>query len=158
MQNQQLNKNLLSNIFKRMKYIFHIIFIVATLAMVAGCGNKSFKQERRHAWQQEQARLYDIPVPIMAEPDYEYTWSDTTGNRVLGFLVTADTTKELVEFYRSHMERLGWQERVIIEGREVLIEFQKPEKICCISVRPENDQKMRLVLSVGCIDNITLYS
>ncbi len=137
----------------------HLIYFVATLCLMAGCGNKSFKQEQRHAWQQEQARLYDIPVPIMAEPDYTYTWSDDAkGNRVLGFLVTADTPEELVEFYRSHMERLGWQERVIIHGREVLIEFVKPEKLCCISVRPESSEKMRLVLSVGSIDNVTSYA
>lgn len=124
---------------------------------MAGCGNKSFKQEQRHAWQQEQARLYDIPVPIMAEPDYDYTWSDENGSRVLGFLVTADTPQELVEFYRSHMERQGWQERAIIHGREVLIEFVKPEKLCCVSVRPESAEKMRLVLSVGSIENTTVY-
>jgi hypothetical protein len=135
------------------------IFIVAAMSFLAGCGNKSFKQEQRHAWQQEQARLYDIPVPIMAEPDYNYTWSDDrNGNRVLGFLVTADSTQELVTFYQAHMERLGWRERVIINGREVLIEFEKPEKLCCVSVRPEGDEKMRLVLSVGCIDNAESYS
>lgn len=132
---------------------------VATACILAGCGNKSLKQEQRHAWQQEQARLYDIPVPIMAEPDFAYTWSDdTNGSRVLGFLVTADTTQELVAFYQANMERLGWRERVRINGREVLIEFEKPEKLCCVSVRPEGEEKMRLVLSVGCIDNEQLYS
>ncbi len=135
-----------------------LIICVATACILAGCGNKSLKQAQRHAWQQEQARLYDIPVPIMAEPDFEYTWSDATGNRVLGFLVTADSTDELVAFYRAHMERLGWRERVIINGREVLIEFEKPEKLCCVSVRPENEQKMRLVLSVGCINSDALYA
>jgi hypothetical protein len=131
---------------------------VAIACMLAGCGNKSLKQEQRHAWQQEQARLYDIPVPIMAEPDFAYTWSDDNGSRVLGFLVTADTTQELVDFYRANMVRHGWRERVMINGREVLIEFEKPEKLCCISVRPEGDEKMRLVLSVGCIDTEVLYS
>lgn len=135
------------------------IFFVATISLLAGCGNKSFKQEQRQAWQQEQARLYDIPVPIMADPDFSYTWSDDrTGNRVLGFLVTAGSTQELVTFYQAHMERLGWRERVRINGREVLIEFEKPEKLCCVSVRPEGKDTMRLVLSIGGIDNAQDYA
>lgn len=135
------------------------IFFTATLCILTGCGSKSFKKEQRQAWQQEQARLYDIPVPIMAEPDYGYTWSDDkNGSRVMGYLVTADSAQELVTFYQAHMERLGWRERMIINGREVLIEFEKPEKVCCVSVRPEGDEKMRLVLSVGCVDNDILYS
>lgn len=129
------------------------LLLISAIALLAGCGGKSYKQEQRHAWQQEQARLYDIPIPIMAQPDFEYTWSDDEhGNRVLGYVVTADSTQELVEFYRANMERLGWRERAIITGREVLVEFEKPEKLCCVSVRPEGDEKMRLVLSVGHID------
>ncbi|MGE0010029.1 MAG: hypothetical protein AB7F19_05830 [Candidatus Babeliales bacterium] len=137
---------------------YRLTIFVAIACIFAGCGNKSLKQEQRHAWQQEQARLYDIPVPIMAEPDFEYTWSDEHGSRVLGFLVTADSTQELVDFYRANMVRHGWSERVLIRGREVLIEFEKPEKLCCVSVRPEGQEKMRLVLSVGCKDIDVLYT
>ncbi len=133
--------------------------IFIAIALLAGCGGKSFKQEQRHAWHQEQARLFDVPIPIMAEPDFAYTWSDDQeGNRVLGYIVTADTTQELVEFYQANMERLGWRERAIIAGHEVLVTFEKPEKVCCVSVRPEGDEKMRLVLSVGSVERESTYS
>lgn len=52
------------------------------------------------------------------------------------------------------MECLGWQERNCFEGKELLLIFDRPGKMCIVSIRPEKNEKVELVLFVGQQDMI----
>lgn len=43
--------------------------------------------------------------------------------------------KPITSFYLQEMERSGWQKIAAVDGTESTLLFQKPKKICCISVR-----------------------
>jgi hypothetical protein len=89
-----------------------------------------------------QAKLYDIPTMVGSvsielektiHPDLVEGLLEE-GQIMLGFLCQYD--QEMVaNFYNFEMENVGWQRIACIKGFETILVFQKPKKICIISIR-----------------------
>lgn len=102
-----------------------------------------------------EAKLIDIPLPFGLEPIECFTCIDNKNNKVIiGYYAKFDSQQELKMFYKKEMECLGWQERNCFEGKELLLIFDRPGKMCIVSIRPEKNEKVELVLFVGQQDMI----
>jgi len=86
---------------------------------------------------QQEARLTDIPIPLNAKPLPKYFWMDEqeSAGVMLGYCVTA-SPQEIVSFYSQEMERFGWDQIVYCNAHEHLLIFEKPGRVCSISLRP----------------------
>lgn len=83
-----------------------------------------------------EAKLYDIPVLLNAQ--LIRNEDDTTCDEESS-IITYEVPihhKEAVIFYQEEMERLGWWQSVAFQGAETLLNFEKPNKQCSISIRP----------------------
>ena len=96
--------------------------------------------------QEHEARLFDIPVPVCAissfqEQDYN------PKNFVLIYNVDS-SSDELVKFYEKQMERFGWKSLSNSHQQESNLLFEKPSKICLISIRSNKKFKSLLLVNV----------
>lgn len=78
-----------------------------------------------------QAKLIDIPIPL----DSEQILSGISANSYAFY--SKDILQSIIHFYEIEMEFLGWQKIAEFIGFESLLVFEKPNKKCIISVRPE---------------------
>ncbi len=87
---------------------------------------------------QQEAKLTDIPPPLQARPLTAYCLpaeNKEPDSVTLGYQSTM-SVDEIKTFYVQEMERLGWQQMGLFTGRELLLSFEKPERLCTISIRP----------------------
>lgn len=86
---------------------------------------------------EQEARLTDIPTPLNAKPVPNYFWMDKkeSAGVMLGYSVTA-SPQEIVSFYSQEMERFGWDQIAYFDACEHLLIFEKPGRVCSISLRP----------------------
>jgi hypothetical protein len=90
-----------------------------------------------------EAHLTDIPLPVQVTP---HTLSGSTANSTGLTFVSTFELGDLVKFYQFEMERLGWKELHLFSVEsEVLLVFEKPQKFCTVSIRPDN----RVVIFFG---------
>jgi len=121
-----------------MKYTL-LILSSLFLMILSGCKPPSaYKQKKRELWQEHEAKLYDIPIMLNAQPE-QTTALDDTNQFALAYTVRS-TLDEVQKFYCGEMERLGWQVYSLFEANERLLVFEKPSKMCSVSLRPYKDQ------------------
>jgi len=85
-----------------------------------------------------EAKLVDVPIPLGAQVLQSSEGDDGVGSRDSSFLLyrTSMAADELEQFYLQQMEQMGWQQAHLFHGPELLINFEKPDRRCAISVRP----------------------
>lgn len=86
---------------------------------------------------QEEAKLFDVPIPLDVRPLERYASSDAAfpSSSFLAYHAHADVS-ELSEFYITQMARFGWQKITDFCGPETMLIFEKPNRRCCIVLRP----------------------
>ena len=90
-----------------------------------------------------EAHLTDIPLPVQVAP---HTLSGSTADSTGLTFISTFELGDLVKFYQFEMERLGWKELHLFSVEsEVLLVFEKPQKFCTVSIRPDN----RVVIFFG---------
>lgn len=98
------------------------------------------------------ARLYDVPSMVGSIPlQLKNTSIEAEGQSVHGILSPYDEN-EVTNFYMLEMENFGWQRVACIKGPENTLLFQKPKKICIVSIRSRNTKanyKSLIYVSVG---------
>lgn len=83
-----------------------------------------------------EAQLTDIPFPVQVTPRI---LSGSTARAVGLTFVSHFLLNDLVRFYQFEMERLGWKELHLFSVEsEILLVFEKPQKFCTVSIRPDN--------------------
>lgn len=89
--------------------------------------------------QQQEAVLIDIPVPLYDErlPVYDPDPNSGHSTIILGYKSSLDTN-DIVDFYTNQMERLGWNCIKLFQGFESLLQFESPDRLCTVSVRPHH--------------------
>lgn len=98
-----------------------------------------------------QARLVDIPIPVHAVPCVDmYEEVSEYGGGMLQYTI-ASPQQDIIRFYTYEMERMGWQCLMSVHAREDLLIFDKPERLCTISIRPV-DVQLLVVVSTGAKD------
>ncbi len=84
-----------------------------------------------------EAQLSDIPIPLGSEPINEFFTQDPADGIgvVFGYTNKAEVSK-LYDFFKDESIRLGWSFSGGIQSIESLLTFEKPDRICTISLRP----------------------
>lgn len=81
-----------------------------------------------------EAKLIDIPSMIGSVIiDHDSIEHDDTLNYSLA---SCQEQQAVIDFYLQEMECNGWQRISVMQGIESLLLFEKPHKICAISIRP----------------------
>ncbi len=123
-------------------------FVVLCCIILPACYKKNHKSPAPYSYNEQpqllfEAHLTDIPLPVQA--DVRVLHGSTAENTGLTF-VSCFELVDIIRFYQLEMERLGWQELHLFNlSPEVLLVFEKPQKFCTVSIRPDN----RVVLFFG---------
>ncbi len=126
---------------KRFFFTFALVFFVLILA---GC-----KRTQQHdvveslpVLKQEfvEARLHDVPLLLRAT-NLCMLHNQQDGDAIILKYTSYFSLADAVIFYEEHMERFGWHKLACFEsGQEVLLNYEKPQKYCSISLRiQQND-------------------
>jgi hypothetical protein len=93
-----------------------------------------------------QARLVDIPVPLETHPiACSYTLSRT---QFLFEYVSTLSARALLTSYRAEFERCGWQEKACFMTDNVVLVFEKPQRMCVITYKSAGSKGQRITLLV----------
>lgn len=90
----------------------------------------------RDTVRQKEAKLSDVPILIDAEPIETCYGSAPPKNNtiILGYRSTM-ALEDIRMFYMQEMDHWGWKNVAMFDGFETLLNFQKPNKFCSISIR-----------------------
>lgn len=81
-----------------------------------------------------EAKLQDIPTMVGSVP-VESGPSMLPQGQLMQAWVSPYDQKLVTDFYVAEMENGGWQKLATIKGFETVLVFQKPKRICVISIR-----------------------
>lgn len=97
---------------------------------------------------QQEAKLSDIPIPISSQPIPEYCVQNMSVPHqvMLGYECTLGAD-ELVKFFNQEMERYGWRYISQFSGQERLMHYEKPNRVCAISLRPIQENTHVLIFT-----------
>jgi hypothetical protein len=84
-----------------------------------------------------EAKLVNVPLPfglklLDQSVDNFYISDDQV---VVGYTVTEHALIDIIEFYRVEMERFGWRQLISFNISESILVFERPGRICIISLR-----------------------
>ncbi len=98
---------------------------------------KPYNNGDSEVWDQAhiEARLYDVPILIGAKSMHLLNSSEKGDNAIVAYASTMSIGDSLA-FYQEHMERFGWRQiACFMSSNEILLNFEKPQKYCSISLR-----------------------
>ncbi len=95
--------------------------------------SSSFSESLKERVQSLEARLADIPTPVMAQT--VSVSDDAHGCYTLVYETTLSFA-DLKKFYLQEMGCAGWHKGACFEGEEFLCSFKKNNSSCIISLRP----------------------
>jgi len=97
---------------------------------------------------QQEAKLSDVPIPISSQPIPEYCVQDISmPHQVMLGYVCALSPDDLVKFFNQEMERCGWRYISQFTGLERLMHYEKPDRVCSISLRPNLENTQVLIFT-----------
>ena len=134
-----------------MKAIKKVQVIVLFLCLfLSGCSKKIKKGDSIKSLQmsvcEQEARLVDVPIPVNAKPITNFDQRYKSGKTCQLSYRLDSSEINLEKFYENGMERSGWKKIAKCSCQELLLIFEKPSKICVISVRSEKPGKETLVI------------
>ena len=109
--------------------------------------------ECMHYVKELEAKLMDVPFFLDMRPILNYCCQDVHDDSCsLGYRLNS-CAEDITQFYLQEMDRFGWKKTVSIRGVEHLMVFEKPDRFCVISLRPDPDlykqNSMLLVIFTG---------
>lgn len=87
---------------------------------------------------QQEAMLIDVPIPLYDERLAIHNSDQITQNTTMLGYRSPLSIDDIIMFYTEQMERLGWNTIKIFNGIESLMQFESPDRLCTISVRPHH--------------------
>lgn len=96
----------------------------------------------------DEARLWDIPFVVDAT-----TYCLHAEQRDRKLILCSDTqlsSSDVMAFYRTQMECLGWEEKAALQADESCAVFEKRSKYCVITVRENMTSGCRIILFIHC--------
>jgi len=114
------------------------VFLLSII--ISGCIKKSTNRPNAFVVNQQEAKLIDIPIPLYDERlSMEASDSNRQDTAILGYRSSL-AVAAIIDFYVHEMERLGWRQLALFQGTESLVQFESPERLCSISIRPSDIQ------------------
>ncbi len=137
-----------------------IVYLGLMLCLLSSCGGTSGRKKQHFlekqvsskgvaidVMRQQEAKLSDIPIPIFSEPISKHCIKpDTPDAIILGYHCTL-SINELKDFFNQEMERFGWRYGSQFEGHELLLNYEKPDRVCMISLRPKRKETDIIIFS-----------
>lgn len=118
--------------------------------MLGNCGGRYSSKNQSHIneWLQQEAKFFDVPVLINAKPESVNNLNEFASSEVTQLVYTVRVSyADAISFYEQEMERSGWNMFSSIVSHETLLIFEKPSKICSISIRPlRNIHEVKVVI------------
>ncbi len=124
------------------------VLLLMLLCVVPACGKKRSLSSRathkkkgiasalsRDQITIQEAKFSDIPSPLNAVPLTPY-YQAKEGNALFAYSSVL-SRDELMTFYAHEMERLGWRMAFTFSGYESMLQFEKPDRVCIVSIRPQ---------------------
>ncbi len=129
---------------------------------LSGCGfrqrqtgashvDRARMQENMDQFVRLQARLVDIPIAVGAVPCLDLYDEVSSYRGVMLQYKVSSPREDVIRFYTYEMERMGWQCIMLVHASEDLLIFDKPERLCAISIRSAGLQVL-VVISTGAKD------
>lgn len=118
---------------KLSNYLFNYLGLIF-LIYLSGCAKKS-NLKLDNKYQQKEARLFDVPLPLGYELLNNQYEQDSYG------IKTQISFSELVDFYKDEMINAGWRMISSFSDIETNLLFEKPHKYILISIRPSSQKK-----------------
>lgn len=120
-----------------------IILLLSISFFIAGCGSLPFK---KHAGEARDItlttagtlRFDDVPVPAGFKLLHKESFIFQNDYTRLGFIKYAGRAKDsdVVRFYKEKMPANGWQLINSIEYGKKILNFEKAQETCAISIEP----------------------
>lgn len=99
---------------------------------------------------QQEAKLSDIPLALSLQPLADFCMQPTSPDTIILGYESMLSVNDLITFYHREMERCGWRLLTQFQGHETLLTFEKPRRICTISIRPDAEtNKTEMVIFAG---------
>jgi hypothetical protein len=115
--------------------------------VLSGCGGGLLLQQHKpnyDLWIQQEARLYDIPILIDAQPEEQSLTSFEDGSFCFSY-ISFIKIDDAISFSLQEMERMGWNLIHSFHCHETVLCFEKPHKTCLISIRP-GKERLKVVI------------
>ncbi|MBT3456208.1 hypothetical protein HN446_04040 [bacterium] len=140
----------MKNFTKNRKKVSEILVLFFCLFFVQSCKREQNKVHHLLRAKEQEARLFDVPVPVSARLIVsEQPGRKGESGQMLRYKIDS-TTDELLTFYGKQMERSGWKKLCEAVAQESVFIFEKPNKVCSVSIRPsETARKSVFVISVS---------
>jgi len=127
------------NIWKRVE----TIYLLAIILTLAGAACSSIKERPTEPMSGQDVGIgkyyyFDdvfIPKELNYKPDKSFVYETKefrTGSMV--FKRWRVDSGSLVDFFSSHMEKDGWKTINSFQGKEIILNFTKPDKTCTIKI------------------------
>ncbi len=138
----------MQRIIRKRQRLSNWIAVSSLILLLPACYKKISKQASKHYYDEQpvlitEAHLTDIPLPVQV---VTHTLSGSTHDSTGLTFVSPFKFSDIIKFYQFEMERLGWKELQLFSvSSEMLLVFEKPQKFCTVSIRPDN----RVVIFFG---------
>lgn len=83
----------------------------------------------------QQAMLVDIPIPLYDERIIIPLSDNSEGGTLVFGYKSSLSSEQVVGFFITQMERLGWKHLVTFDGIESILQFESPDRYCTVIVK-----------------------
>ena len=84
---------------------------------------------------QHEAMLVDIPIPLYDERIIIPLSDNSEGGTLVFGYKSSLSCEQIIDFFLTQMERLGWKHLVTFDGIESLLQFESPDRYCTVVVK-----------------------
>ncbi len=97
----------------------------------------------------QEAKQADIPIPMSAI-SLSRQYHVDADQVMLGYRDYTLSPQAIITFYEHEMERLGWRFVFAVSGYESMLQFEKPDRLCIVSIRPHSASRyVEWVIATG---------
>lgn len=84
---------------------------------------------------QQEAMLVDIPIPLYDERIIVPSSEITEGGTLVFGYKSPLSCEQVIDFFITQMERLGWKHLVTFDGLESILQFESPDRYCTVVIK-----------------------
>jgi hypothetical protein len=126
--------------FKKQACLIGLVFLLS------GCGSlhkkKTTQKKVEEDYHFQEARLSDIPVLMGAKRLENKGRVVLQDHQQAMFFKSMLPLRDVLNFYEQEMERMGWEQLSLFEGKETILLFEKPYSIVLVLLHEDVKRKL----------------
>jgi hypothetical protein len=83
----------------------------------------------------KEVMLVDIPIPLYDERIIIPLSDNSEGGTLVFGYKSPLSCEQVIDFFITQMERLGWKHLVTFDGIESILQFESPDRYCTVVVK-----------------------